>query len=223
MQILLSSDSAECADALHERLTTALDARQSVLWFMTGGSNITLDIRIMERISEEQSAHLTVTLTDERYGDYGHSDSNWKQLVNGGLNTKRAKVFEVLQPDNLSLEETTQLFERNLTSAFKNADLIVGFYGLGGDGHIAGILPHTAAANATGLAVGYETDTFKRITTTFDAIRRCDAAFMYTGGANKLLPLTNLKTNLPLDEQPAQILKELSESYLYNDQIGAQT
>lgn len=221
MELLLTTDSTACADALYDRLASELDAGKQVLWFMTGGSNIAVDLTIMARLNDAQTKNLTVTLTDERYGDYGHADSNWQQLTDGGLDTKQARSFAVLQPDNQSLEQTTSVYASNLAVALQEADAVIGFYGLGTDGHIAGILPDTPAVDAAGLAVGYETETFIRITSTFEAIRHCDVAYLYAAGDNKSQPLSKLQTVVPLREQPAQILREVPEAYIYNDQIGA--
>lgn len=223
MQLLLSPNASACTQALAKHLTAELSAGKQVLWFMTGGSNIAVDVAVLHQLDETLTTNLTVTLTDERFGDYGHADSNWRQLQTAGLHTKKARVFEVLQPDNQSLEQTTAIFNTNLEVALQEADSVIGFYGLGSDGHIAGILPQTPSVNASGLAVGYKTEQFTRITTTFDTIRRCRAAYMYAGGANKLKPLQNLQTDLALTEQPAQVLKQLPEVYIYNDQIGEQS
>lgn len=220
MQLRLSTDGSECTDALYKRLVTELDSGKHVLWFLTGGSNISIDIEVMARLTDDQTDNLTVTLTDERYGNCGHPDSNWQQLLEGGLNVRRARAFPVLQADNQSLEQTAAIYASNLDVAVQEADVVVGFYGLGSDGHIAGILPGTPAVDAEGLAVGYKTDQFTRITSTFDTIRRCDVVYMYAGGSNKLEPLNNLKQVLPISEQPAQILRELSEVYIYSDQVG---
>jgi hypothetical protein len=39
-------------------------------------------------------------------------------------------------------------------------------------------------------------------------------------GENKLGALQNLKQNLPLNQQPSQIVKDIAEAYIYNDQLG---
>lgn len=220
MQLLLAADSSACADALYNRLSTELEAGKQVLWFMTGGSNIAVDVAVMARLPEALTSNLTVTLTDERYGDYGHADSNWQQLLDQGVDFKQARYFGVLQQDNQSLEQTTAIYASNLDTALQEADIVIGFYGMGADGHIAGILPNTPSVDATGFATSYITETYTRITTTFQTIRRCDVAYMYAGGENKLEALTNLQDVLPIDQQPAQVLKELPEACIFNDQIG---
>jgi 6-phosphogluconolactonase/glucosamine-6-phosphate isomerase/deaminase len=222
MKFLRADDNSWCIDALVTTITTQLRLGREVLWFMTGGSNIAIDIAVLDRLDENLTEHLTVTLTDERYGDYGHQDSNWQQLLDGGMQIKKAHAFSVLQTNNPSLGDTVALYEENLQQALTKVDTVIGFYGLGSDGHIAGILPGTPAVSASGLAIGYETEQFTRITTTFQTIRRNDIAFMYASGDSKQQPLHDLASKLPLAEQPAQILKELPAAYIYNDLIGDQ-
>ncbi len=223
MQLLLSTDSTVCGDALLAQITTELTAGKRVLWFLTGGSNISLDMYVMSRLSDAITKNLVLTLTDERFGDYGHADSNWQQLKDKGFDAKQARAFAVLQEDNQSLEQTTAIYASNLDIALSEADSVIGFYGLGTDGHIAGILPGTDAVTATGYAVGYETDAFTRITSTFQTIRRCDVAFMYAAGESKQNALRRLQTDLPLSEQPAQVLKQLPQAFIYNDHTGDRT
>jgi 6-phosphogluconolactonase/glucosamine-6-phosphate isomerase/deaminase len=220
MHILRSPDDTTCTEALFNRLTDELNTGKRVLWFVTGGSNVSVDIAVMNRLDNELTKNLTITLTDERHGDYGHPDSNWQQLLDGGFDSKQARIFPVLQLDNQSLEQTTRIYATNLDVALDEAEVVIGFYGLGNDGHIAGILPNSVAVDAQGSATGYQTEQFNRITTTFETIRRCDVAYMYAGGADKLEPLQNLAKDIALAEQPAQVLKQISEAYIYNDQTG---
>ena len=220
MQLLYSADSTACADALYERLTTDLQAGKETLWFMTGGSNVAVDLAVMARLDDELTIYLTVTLTDERFGPYGHADSNWQQLQEQGLNLKQARAFSVLQQNNLDLAATTKLYADNLEAALASAESVVGFYGMGPDGHIAGILPQTPAIQASGAVTSYITDTFTRITTTFKTIERCDIAYVFAAGDTKRPALEDLQRELPLDSQPAQILKRLPQAYVFNDQIG---
>jgi 6-phosphogluconolactonase/glucosamine-6-phosphate isomerase/deaminase len=74
---------------------------------------------------------------------------------------------------------------------------------------------------ASGWVVGYETPHYTRMTMTFDALRRIDVAYYMAFGDDKHDALQRLRDeDLDLEEQPAQILKEVKEAYVYNDQIG---
>lgn len=219
MQLIKTTDS-EGAKQLLDRLTLELSAKQRVLWLIPGGSNIPLSIQIMNGISDELSKHLTLALTDERYGPEGHKDSNWKQLSDLGFDPKSARRVTVLQSNLRDLTETAKQYSVVLGDLIAEHNCIIGQFGMGPDGHIAGILPHTEAVDATGLATGYKTETFERITSTFTAIKRVTAAYVFAYGDAKREALENLQQDISLDDQPAQILKQLPEAYVFNDQIG---
>jgi 6-phosphogluconolactonase/glucosamine-6-phosphate isomerase/deaminase len=82
-------------------------------------------------------------------------------------------------------------------------------------------LPGSPAITDEKFVAGYDAGNFTRITLTPPALRQIAVAFAFVYGKSKFEALQNLHDNdLPLDEQPAQILKQLNESYVYNDQIG---
>lgn len=167
-----------------------------------------------------REANLIVTLMDERYGPLGHADSNWQQLIGAGIDFGRAQAYPVLQ-EALDIEATTRMFELTLEDALQKADVVIGQFGMGNDGHTAGILPASAAVSAEGLAVHYHTETFDRITMTFEALKRVDLAYCFAYGKDKAAALKQLHTKkLSLTKQPAQVFKQLPQVYLYNDQIG---
>ncbi len=220
MELVKIHDASEGIARLQQRLITELQAGHRVLWLIPGGSNIPFAVEIMDAIDESLTKNLLITLTDERYGDYGHDDSNWQQLLDVDFDPKLATVVTVLGQRKSTLEHTTQQFSRRLSELFKQADVVVGQFGMGADGHIAGILPQTVAAHSKALCIGYETDRFARITMGFSAIRHCDVAYVFAFGREKRAALTALTTEQPLATQPAQVLKDLSESYVFNDQQG---
>lgn len=191
------------------------------LWLVSGGSNIKLAVGVMESLDSELSSNLTIALTDERYGPYNHQDSNWTQLLLAGFDPKKAQLIEALLPSNLDLQTTTQLYNDKLNAAFEDATDIIGQFGMGTDGHIAGILPNTVATNETDkLVIGYSGQPYDRITIGFGGINRLSAAFLMAFGSDKHDQLDKLiNQQLSLAIQPAQIIKQLNESYLYNDQI----
>ena len=68
---------------LTEKLIKALSEGKSVLWLVSGGSNIKASVQIIDSISMDLRTNLSVMLADERYGPLGHTDSNWEQLLHG--------------------------------------------------------------------------------------------------------------------------------------------
>lgn len=205
---------------LTARLNNELSASKRVLWLIGGGSNIAASVEVMAALSEAATKHLTIFLTDERYGDVGHIHSNSQQLIEAGFQTKEAVFVPMLQP-GFTMEETQERYAQALERATEHADIVIAQSGIGADGHIAGILPHSPAVHASGWIVGYEAPHYMRMTMTFEALRNIDAAYYMAFGDDKATALKQLRDEtLPLDDQPSQILKELPQAYVYNDQIG---
>ncbi len=208
---------------LYKRLRRELGEGKKVLWLVPGGSNIPLSVAVMAKLPAALTANLAVILTDERYGEVGHPDSNTRQLTEAGFAPKQATVVPVLMP-GLSLEDTCRRYAEVFTVAARHADTIIGQFGMGTDGHIAGMLPGSIAVGSADLAVGYAAPGFTRITLTPVALRQLTAGYLFAFGDAKRLALQRLQSEtLSLDEQPVQILKQLPEAYVYNDQIDPVT
>lgn len=186
---------------------------------------------VMAGIPSNLTNNLTISLIDERYGAVGHADSNYYQLMESGFNSKNATCVPILRSDLKDINATTAAFNTFLSQALSTNDICIGLLGVGSDGHTAGILPDSPAAHESNeLAVCYESQNkgnadpssnHRRITTTFTALRMIDVVYCCAYGSAKLDTLARLQqTNVSLADQPAQILKQISESYVYNDQIG---
>jgi len=203
-----------------ERLTSELAGGKRVLWLLCGGSNVIAEAAIMRHIPADLSENLTVTLTDERYGEVGHKDSNWQQLIEAGFDGKSAKALPVL--NGKPLEQTVADYGASAKELLAKSDITIALFGIGADGHIAGILPESPAAReTTALAAGYDSPPYTRLTLTFPALRQIDAAYAMAFGSGKQTALQRLQNeDLALTEQPSQILKQLPEATLFSDQIG---
>lgn len=220
MEFIKTTDWRRGAKDLTTRLTMELKEGKKVLWFIGGGSNIAASVQIMATLSQELTRQLSIFLTDERYGDVGHIHSNSRQLFDAGFQPKDAMFMPMLQP-GFSMQETQEHYAQALERTVEHADIVIAQSGIGFDGHIAGILPHSPAVKATGWITGYKTEQYTRVTMTFDALRNIDAAYYMAFGDDKATTLIQLRDEAPpLDDQPSQILKELPEAYVYNDQIG---
>ena len=220
MQFIHSEGPEPGIAALNKRLSSELSSGKQVLWLVCGGSNIVAEAEIMKRIPADLTERLTVTLTDERYGDIGHKDSNWQQLLEAGFDIKSGRAFPVLT--GASLEQTVTSYGKLVKALLEKADITIATFGIGADGHIAGILPETPAARETAaLTAGYDSPPYTRLTMTFPALKQIDVAYAMAFGDSKREALQRLeKENITLAEQPSQILKQLPEAYLYSDQIG---
>lgn len=223
MQLLLAPDTTVAISALQQRLVTELQAGKHVLWLVSGGSNINATVAVMPQIPVELRDHLTLMLSDERYGAVGHADSNYQQFLDKGFNPGPARFIPTLQSD-MSLEATAAAYSETVQAEFAKADIIISQLGIGADGHIAGALPGTVATTSDAWVVGYDSPPYQRITLTFPALKLIDVDYSLVYGPDKQAALTQLQSaNLPLAQQPAQILKLLPEAYVYNDQLGDPT
>jgi 6-phosphogluconolactonase/glucosamine-6-phosphate isomerase/deaminase len=210
------------AEAVTNYLTDVLRAKlgagQRVLWLIPGGSAIGVAVAVAQNLQDTDLRGLTVTLTDERYGPVGHADSNWLQLEQAGFSLPGARLVPVLHGH--SIEETTTEFAQHLQEYCQGAAYCLGFFGMGPDGHTAGILPNSPAVAMTDWAASYQGPDFMRVTMTAPAIAALSEAVVYAMGEAKAEPLQRLQTELSLAEQPAQALKQVPKLTIFNDQIG---
>ena len=199
------------ADAINESLEGG-----PVLLLVSGGSNVELATSVRVQITLKNS--LAVGLTDERYGPPGHTDSNWKSLLRSGFDTNNIHLLPVLT--GKSLEETARQYDQKLRETMKNSKLI-GLFGMGSDGHTSGVLPNSPAVNSQDLVTSYSAADFQRITTTPASFRFFDIAVLAARGGGKRDQLQRLANQaVPVDEQPAQALKQAKQLIVINDQIG---
>lgn len=211
-------DTVAAAAVLTTRLTEELRANGSVLWLVSGGSNIALSVQVMRDLPEDMLPRLTCLLTDERYGKPGHADSNWQQLAQAGFMERDVRFPATLIPD-MTLDDTCLHYDTLIAKELASAERVVAQFGIGGEGHIAGIMPRSSALASDKLVAGYDSADFRRITLTPVALRQAHLAYAYVYGETKLEALQRLQSQkLSLDEQPAQILKEIDEAHLYTDQ-----
>ena len=157
-------------------------------------------------------------LTDERYGSVGHRDSNWQQLLDKGFILPQAKLIPVLFGDDK--KNTVEKFNQNLIKEFKKAEYKIGLFGVGVDGHTAGILPESEAILSLNLACGYDIPTFSRITITPKAKEKLDEVVVWAQGKDKWSVIKNLNKNSDIIKQPAQILKRVPLLTIFTDYLG---
>jgi len=200
------------ADVLKEHLSNG----ERVLWLMTGGSGIAISVLASKKLEDTNLSKLFVTLTDERFGVLGHKDENWQQLLDMDFDLPGANLYRPLIGENTV--STATKFADWLDEKLEIADYSIGLFGLGTDGHTAGIKPHSPAVTASGLAVSYKGDDFERVTIGFSVIRQINEAILQVSGDDKRKVLHELIFDtLALDTQPAQILKEIPNLTIYSN------
>lgn len=221
MKYILTAGWEDGMADLTQRLVRELAGGKRILWLVSGGSNVQASVKIMDNISAKLSRKLSVSLVDERYGPPGHDQSNWERLMAAGFDGKEATLLPVLKPDR-SFKQAIKDYAQLIEEALAACDMAIAQLGIGPDGHLAGILPGSPAAEETeALVSGYEAPPLKRLTLTFPALRRLNAAYAFAFGPPKLATLTKLQAGkADMTDQPAQILKDIPEAYVYSDQVG---
>ena len=218
MQFVRASDPSMGQSVLISLLSDTLKTSK-VLYLMSGGSNIDIEIEVLNGIDAELTANLSIFLCDERYGNSNHPDSNYTQLINKGFNVKDATFVNILS-DNSSPIDTLQLYIDIYKQYRDQADVIIGQFGIGKDGHIAGVLPNSPAVNSTAIAEYYDYSPFNRITLTLETLKDVDKAFVFCYGEDKKDALINLNDgSQDKNSMPSIILRELADVIVYNDQV----
>lgn len=221
MQIVLESPQvAELTIA--NRLIDSLKQGDTVVWFVSGGSNICAQVRIMDQLRDEASEHLsrlTILPSDERYGEAGHPDSNYQQLVEAGFQPSDANWPNVLG-QNLSHEQTAEYYWSLAEAALSKATDTVAQFGIGADAHIAGIILHSPAAQDDVVkVVAFEHTDFKRLTLTRSVLSKLKTAYVLAYGDGKREALSRLVAHdEPFSDVPSNLLYDIADSWVYTDQ-----
>jgi len=223
MVYIKAKDPVEGVQYLARALRGALSGDSMVLWLVSGGSNIAAAVQVRQSLPTNRLKNLKIGLVDERYGNYGYKDSNYTQLQQAGFDFNNIDFVPVLTTENLSLEQTTNNYQEQIEPLFKRSAIIIGQFGIGTDGHTAGILPGSEATAANErLVIGYKETDFSRITLSFRAIKMVNEAYVFAYGENKRATLSLLHDkDLPLNDQPAQIFRQsIPKSFIINNMIG---
>jgi 6-phosphogluconolactonase/glucosamine-6-phosphate isomerase/deaminase len=220
MQFVHTTGPDVVATSLASHIRRALQSGKRVLWLVSGGSAIPIAVAVARELASLQEApNLTIMQIDERYGQPGHANANWQALQDAGFACGRATCVPILR--NLSLPETTETYEAELAHALQQADFHIGLFGIGADGHTAGMLPHSVASRETKrLVASYQGPDFMRVTVTTPLIAQLDEAIAYAVGEAKAPALRKLLTQASIPEQPAQALKQAADTTVYTDYQG---
>ncbi len=206
------------SDYLFSSISMQLAKGKKVLWLMPGGSAIPIAQDVLRRLQIIDCSQLAISLTDERWGDIGHTNENWKAIFASVAMPKGANLAPINQ--GRDMQQTIMDYSAKLKQLSEWADYRVGFFGIGPDGHTAGILPHSPAVHSLDLGAGYDAGNYKRITITPLAIERLDAAIAYAVGTPKHPILDELSNDIPISDMPSQALKQAGDSIIFNDHRG---
>ncbi len=194
------------ANTLHE----CIDGTETLL-LLSGGSSIPVSVAVIARLPKEDKKLITVGMTDERYGPYMHSDSNWRALIGAGVLDLGLRQYEpILTETEETMDQVSIRYEQFLKKRIKESPKSIGIFGIGADDHIAGILPgSTAVHEHTRLVVGYDAGTFTRITMTPPCIAMLTTAFVYAEGQGKAGAISRLDEALEITSHPNQVIKQV--------------
>lgn len=215
LKFINTSDINSAADFVAERILGQLEKGQQVLWLVPGGSSISVAVEAAKIIAKHDHHNLTITLTDERYGDIGHPDSNWRQLKEAGFILPEANIIRVLF--DYSFQETAKVFASNLKKELPEADYVIALFGVGADGHTAGILPGSPALFSEKFACAYDAGNFERVTITPLVIPYINEAIIFAQGESKWPTLKKLNQDISINDQPVQILKKINKLTIFSD------
>ena len=219
----LREDQQSAVQAIATSICDGLFAGKRVLWLTSGGSNVAAEVAVMDMIRTHAGDHLgglAILPMDERYGKPGHKDSNTAQLRAAGFNPGSATWIDVLMHD-VPFDQTIEFYNGIASTVLANAGIVIGQFGLGNDGHTAGILPGSPATEVDeSTVVGYEWSDYTRLSLSATALEQVQIAFVLAYGKGKKAALNRLQKNVePFDDLPAKVLYQIADTRIYNDQI----
>jgi 6-phosphogluconolactonase/glucosamine-6-phosphate isomerase/deaminase len=218
MKYVHTTNTDPVIDYLATTISSHLASGEKVLWILSGGSGGKVCAEVSKRLTVPLD-NLITTLSDERYVPLNDPDENWKQLVDYGFSVPGALTYRPIH----GKDRTTTAHELGefIEKAYQDADYKIGLFGIGADGHTAGIKPGTTAVEADGWATGFTGNDFERITMTFNAIKQLDEIVVQAMGTDKA-PVLKQLLNEDIDSkiQPAQVLKSVKTSTLFTDYEG---
>jgi 6-phosphogluconolactonase/glucosamine-6-phosphate isomerase/deaminase len=203
---------------------------QKILLLLSGGSSL----NILPHIKMQNWQGITVGMLDERF-DQTNENSNFLQLEKTEFYflAKKAGATFVDSKTQVgdSLEALGERVEKSLEFWQKNnpEGEIVAVFGMGADGHIAGIFPYQDNAeffekffDRKNIVVAYDAETRnvfpQRVTTTFALHRTIKKAFVFVCGTQKQIALEKLKVGkVSKNQLPAMIFHQMPDVEIVTD------
>lgn len=206
----------QVAESIAENISNQLNDGRNVIWFMSGGSSIPLSVAIRELLKIPKSALLHICLIDERYGNIGHQNSNWQALIDAGFNFENCTKHPILQ-NNVDVEQLAKDYSETIRNILNESQYVVGVFGLGKDGHTAGLLPFNPLMDGNDLYGSYRARDYVRISATPLLIPALDEAVLYVWGGEKRQALSDMLTEGSIDKIPGRILNGAKKLDIYTN------
>ncbi|MBL8029968.1 MAG: 6-phosphogluconolactonase [Candidatus Doudnabacteria bacterium] len=226
MQIASFNSEAEAVASAGEALNNLLVTHKSepVLLLLSGGSAFSL----LEYVGEKSlGENLTVSLLDERFSQEPKTN-NFLELQRTDFYTLAlnagASFLGTLPRQNETAPMLAERMENNLKNWRLNnpTGKIFATIGMGEDGHIAGIFPHSKETdfntlfNADNWVISHDLGpqkTKQRITATLTFLKKIDNAIVFICGEKKQQKFLELKSGLlPFHILPANAINLIAET-----------
>jgi len=214
-QYSVKSHNEVCA-ALANLISKQLKNGKKVVWFVSGGSSISIASLALGMIDSKEINNLFVTLVDDKFG-VELSQTNGQQFMHllTGLHSQQFQGIVDLGKD---LDIVTDEFLELVTNKMEWADITIGQFGIGEGFHTGGILANSPAVHSDDLVCSYSEYNNTRITITPKLIKQLNYAFVNSMGEGKRVLVAHfIKSQALIEAEPTQALKEAKNCLLYSD------
>ena len=228
--IEISTNPAEAAGLYISDLLSVHHGRPTLLMLAGGSAHIVLD-----HINPQYlGSHITVTVTDERFTD-DLEENNFAVLQSLPFYNDLVGVDAFCIDTQIFGEETisghAERFEKNIRDwkAEFPKGIIIGLFGIGKDGHVAGIIPgifsdvefkkkYEGERLVAYQDIAHSDQPYARVSTTFAFMRMVDFPLFYITGKDKKQALKHaLEEKGILSEIPARIMQEMKGVHVFTD------
>lgn len=210
------SDAQPVANEICEIIRLNSQDDRPIILLLCGGSNIQTAGKIFATMFRNDLKVASISLTDERFGPIGHKDSNWQQLIDGGAKFNVTSSHPLLT-DKMNREQTADAYANWLQNLINQKAYFVALFGVGSDGHTAGLLPKSEGLVSEKLVVDYQGDDYERISIGPNFFQYIDHAVVAANNDSKwpILEALDNSADKPITDMPAQLLKRCKALVLY--------
>lgn len=202
------------------------------LVLLSGGSSL----KVLDYVSDNYlSSHVTISVLDERF-TADESVSNFSLFMKTSFYEDARNAGCKFIDTRVKSNDTSDDLERRLDKALAKWDegnpegLILATIGIGSDGHVAGIVPHTGSKSdfeelfnskkrwVAAYDTGVKGESSSRVTTTLPFLRQIDSAVVYVVGEDKQNALERVVAEEgSLYETPARVLRRIENVQIFTD------
>ena len=212
-------DTDEIVQYMADYLISSLKENNRVLWLLSGGSNIAIEVKTMDKIPDALTKKLIIGLIDERYGNFNHADSNFYQIKSANFNFRDSAIIEVIEKQSDSIKSSAKEYGQKITELLSNKNIFsIGQLGVGDDGHIAGILPDCSIIESPETVDSYTSKPFNRISFTPNGLGLLDQIIVVIVDTRKnhLIDKIFLDDGNDEKELPIKLLHRYNSVNIYN-------